>query len=80
MEGYHMPLALATVCLNCEEIFRLQRACPACASTHLQAVENFLTRRRGQAFEATTVRELERSGALKAWKIVGLRKEPYRVA
>ena len=64
MTGYHFPLALAMTCMSCESVFTAQRACPACTSDHIEAIENFLTRRRDaeqrRAFVADVEREMER--------------------
>ena len=41
----HFPLRLAMICANCDSLFAMQVACPACASTAIYPVEKFLSRR-----------------------------------
>ena len=58
--GVHFPLAVAVVCGNCLEVFRVQRACPACTSDNLEPIENWLMRRRGREFTALVEAEMGR--------------------
>lgn len=30
----HIPVRDAAVCLDCDSVFRMQRSCPGCSSTH----------------------------------------------
>ena len=70
-------LAEAAICIDCEAVFNAPayRRCPGCGSEHFQFIDAFLQRRDGNGFEAKVAEEVQRLPEVRAYRIVGLKKQ-----